>query len=278
MSHLLGTHYDSLVGLISSAELVLSSGGSIIQIFLTTPSEKHTHKQNKLELLKFKKYLDAHNMGVVVHSSYLHNIARSWDKYSYWIKNIELELKYCKIIGAVGLVLHLGKQLDMSKADAYNNMYTSLVYICSQTKKYGVPILLETSSGQGSEMCYVMEDLSYFYKKFAHTDMKDMIKICLDTCHVFAAGYDLRTNQSITTFLQLFDELIGVRNIKLIHLNDSKFDIESKRDVHDNIGNGYIGKNGLVLLYKYFKKLGVPIILETPNYGFRKEIKYLLES
>ncbi|MCJ7637963.1 MAG: deoxyribonuclease IV, partial [Nitrososphaeraceae archaeon] len=217
-------------------------------------------------------------MKVVVHSAYIHNIAREWDDYSWWIQNIILEIKYAYECEALGIVLHLGKQLDLSTSEAYNNMYSSLVYIVNQTKKYPVTIFLETSTGQGSEMCYRLEDLAYFYKKFSHNpnkELKERIKLCIDTCHIFSAGYDLREKHNIDDYLEAFEELIGIRYIGLIHLNDCKVNIGEQRDRHNNIGKGYIGLRGLKYFYDYFKKLNVPIVLETPDYGYRTEIKLL---
>jgi endonuclease IV len=106
-------------------------------------------------------------MKVVVHSAYIHNVARNWDEYSWWIINLQSEIKYAHEIGAIGLVLHVGKQLDLSIEEAYNNMYSSLVYIHNKTRDYkDVIIMLETPTGQGSQLCYRIEDFAYFYKKF----------------------------------------------------------------------------------------------------------------
>jgi len=278
MEHYFGAHYDS-DNLIESAQRIKDAGGNLIQIFLTLPGNQKTTDRSNKELSEFKQYLDSSNMKVVVHSSYIHNVAKYWDNYSWWLKNLEMELKYCHMIGAIGLVLHFGKQLDLTVEEAYNNMYTSLLYLHNKTMAYkDVPIFLETSTGQGSEICYRLEELAHFYKKFSkneNKDIKNRFKLCIDTCHIFAAGYNLKTKNDIKMYLEAFEELIGLRYIGLIHLNDCKVNLGEQRDRHNNIGKGYIGLEGLTHFYKYFKKLNVPIILETPDNGYRTEIKLL---
>lgn len=279
MTHYFGAHFD-LDNLIDSAKEIKESGGNLIQIFLTVPGTIKAKKRSEKELNEFKEYINNNKMKVVIHSSYTHNIARDFDKYSWWIQNIIQEIKYAFKISAIGIVLHLGKQLDMLTNVAYNNMYTSLIYIINETKDYNIPIFLETSSGQGSELCYRLEDLAYFYKKFSNNpkkEIRDRVKLCIDSCHIFSAGYDLRKRNNINDYLEAFEELIGLRYIGLIHLNDCKVRLGEQKDRHANIGTGYIGIKGLTYFYNYFKKLNVPIVLETPNYGYRTEIKLLLK-
>jgi len=277
--HYFGAHFESYE-LVDSAEKIKNAGGNLIQIFLTLPGNQKTQERTDKELLDFKNYLVKNNMKVVVHSSYTHNMARDWDTYSWWIKNLELEIKYSHKINAIGLVLHFGKKLELSLEEAYNNMYTSLLYIHNKTLEYkDVQILLETSTGQGTETCFRLEDLAYFYKKFSknvNKDIKDRFKLCIDTCHIFSAGYDIRTKKDVKRYLETFDEMVGLRYVKLIHLNDCKVSIGAQKDRHENIGNGYIGFEGLKYFYLYFKKkLNIPIVLETPNFGYRQEIKLL---
>lgn len=270
-----GSHNDNS-NLINGANEVIKSGGNLIQIFLTN-GNKFKH-YSKAELSKYKTHLNKHNAKVVIHSSYQHNLCRDWSPQSWWIKNIILELQTADFIGAIGLVIHFGKRKELSLQQAYNNMFSSLVYIHTETKKINVPIFLETPTGQGTQICYELADLSYFYKKFKNSQdksLKDRFKLCLDTCHIFTAGYDIRTKESITRFLNTFEELIGIRHIKLLHLNDSKVDIGTMVDRHENIGKGFIGFKPLKIIFDYFVDLGVPIVLETPDDGFKEEIGLL---
>lgn len=284
MTHYFGAHYDSSCNsLIESAEKIKLAGGNLIQIFLTCPGTKVAKERHENELIDFKNYLISNDMKVVVHSSYLHNIGRKWDSYSYWIINIMLEIEYCHMIGALCLVLHLGKKLELTLQETYNNMYSSLLYIHSNTKKYEeIVIALETSSGQGTEVCTTLDDLAYFYTKFAinsNPEIKHRIKICLDTCHIFQAGFNKFENKNdVKIFLKEWDKKIGVNNIKLVHLNNCMYKFNSHRDVHNNILLGYINENALKHFYKFFRKNNIPIILETPNYGYKTEIKMLMKK
>lgn len=283
MNYYLGAHMGSY-NLVQSIDQIVYAGGNIIQIFMIIPEEYNEPSRPTRtikDIDKFKKYLKKNNVKVVVHSSYTHNFCRDWDKYSWWIKNFELELKYAYYLGAIGIVLHFGKKLELSLEQAFNNMYSSLIYVHNNTLKYNIPILLETPTGQGTEICYRLEELSKFYKKFSNNinkKIKDRFKICIDTCHIFSAGYDIRTTDKVNEYLQKFDNLVGLRNVKLIHLNDCKLPLGSRKDRHQNIGKGYIGTKGLVAFFKYFRKLGVPVILETPGDGYIKEIQMLKNS
>lgn len=265
-----GSHISTNKGLITAAQKIKDSGGNMLQIF--KPDKDIDSKSCKL----FKQYLVNNKMKVVVHSSYKHNLANSWDSSSWWIKNILSEIQFCYKIGAVGLVIHTGKQLNLTLPEAYNNVYTSLIHIHNKTKDCSdVKILLETASGQGSEICYKIEDLAHLYRKISkspNSDIRKRVKLCIDTCHIFSAGYDIRTKNSVKMYLEAFEELIGVKNVKLIHFNDSKVDIGCRKDRHQNIGKGFIGVTGLTEVFKQFKRLNVPIILETPNKGYKTEI------
>lgn len=275
--HLFGAHIGA-ENIITNAKIVKQVGGNFVQLFLTHPGEQIVEQRDE-ELANFKKYLDENSMKCVVHSSYMHNLARDWDQYSWWIVNLELEIQYAHKIGAIGLVIHFGKKLLLSTEEGYNNMFSSLVYLHNKTKQYSdVKLLLETSTGQGTELCFKIEDLAHFYKKIKNNplaDLKNRIKLCVDSCHIFSAGYDIRKKNGAKLYLETFEELIGLHYIHLIHLNDSKVDLGSQVDRHASIGKGYIGYEGLKYFFDFFKKLDIPIVLETPNGSFIEEIPTL---
>lgn len=255
---LVGIHINSeLDELIKKTKIVKTNGGNIVQLF----TNKNSNKATKL-YDDFSLYLQSANMKCVVHSSYTINIAQNWDFHSWWLKQLIIEIKMANHIGAVGIVVHLGKQLNIPKEVAINNTYTSLEYVLSKTKELNVPIFLETSSGQGSEMFSNIEELGIFFKKIKK--ITNNIGICIDTCHIFSAGYDIRGKSNITKFLKQFDLSIGLENVKLIHLNDSKKELGSKIDRHASYDNGTIGITSIKIFANFFKKLEVPIILETP--------------
>lgn len=264
--------------LIKAAKEVKKAGGDLIQIMLSLPvSNNDRVDKNDLDIVKNK--LQEMNVKVVIHASYTYNLARNWDRNSAWIQDLETEIRYADRVGAVGVVLHLGKQLELSKEEANNNMYTSLFQVIKDTRKTNIKILLETSTGQGTEMHYRLEDLAHFFNKFSKSESKELrsrVKLCLDTCHVFAAGYDIRGSANISIFLKKFNKLIGVDNIHLLHLNDSRVKLGDRVDRHESIGKGYIKSNSLVKIFNYFRKLNIPIVLETRGDSYKTEIPMLL--
>jgi deoxyribonuclease-4 len=179
-------------------------------------------------------------------------------------------------IGSTLCVVHLGKQLELSMQESINNMYTSLLYVHQHTKTQNVKILLETSTGQGSEIAYKLDDLAHIFRKFSKHKNENIVKrfgICLDTCHVFSAGYDIRSKESREIFFDNFNELIGLDNIKLVHLNDSLVPCGAHVDRHENIGKGYIGEEAILILAAVFNKLKIPMVLETPISGINDDLK-----
>jgi len=271
---LIGAHINSNIDdIMNEANLIKTHGGNIVQLFVNVSSKRATNVYNQFAL-----FLVKNNMKCVVHGSYTINCAQNWTFHSWWIKQFIMEIEYASLLGAIGIVIHLGKQLNLSTEEAINNMYMSLLYCHSQTKSSNVKILIETSTGQGSEMCYELYKLANFYKKFskhANKEIANRFGICIDTCHIFAAGYDIRGEKNITTYIKYFDEQIGIEHIKLIHLNDSYKDLSSKVDRHSNLGDGFIGENSLLLIANLFKKINVPLILETPSTGILKDLELI---
>lgn len=244
---------------------------NLIQIFKTKDKTK--------DISVVRDFLIENDIKIVIHASYKINIARSWNEYSWWIDELINEIVYADKVGSNYIVLHFGKHLDLSIADAYNNMYSCLLFVHNRTKELSnVKILLETSAGQGTEMCNKLEDLSHFYKKISlniNLQFRDRIKICIDTCHLFVSGYDLSTEAMVKLFLESFEELIGIHHIKLVHFNDSVNNLGSNIDRHANIGKGYIGFNGLKIVFDYFTKQKINILLETPSININSDIKLL---
>jgi len=212
------------------------------------------------------------SMNVVLHLSYTINIAEKWNIFSPWIIQFIDEIFKAEKINAKFVVIHLGKQKDKLKEECYNNMLTTLYFVHQQTKKINIKILLETSAGVGSDLCYKIEDLIYFFNKIKnHPDklFSDRFGICIDTCHIFVAGYDISNYEIFCSYMEMFNNLVGLNYIKLVHLNDSLNEVGSRIDKHENLGDGYIGK-GLIPIIKYFTKLNIPMLTET------RKIKNLL--
>lgn len=274
-NNIYGFHIDDTPSVIGQELFrALDYGANLVQLFVY-PDKKYEELYENFKDSSIKK-----NIKIVVHAPYTINIASNWNPYSYSINQIINQITLASKIGAFGLVIHMGKKLKESKEIAYNNMLSALLYVHSKTSEFSnVKIILETPSGMGTEMCYTIEDFAYFFNKLSkhrNEDIRNRFRICIDTCHIFAAGYDIRQKKDIDEYIKTFDNLIGLRYIGLIHLNDSKKNIGSKIDRHESLGKGFIGKKGLLYIIKIFKQFSLPIILETPSIYHQSEIeKYL---
>ena len=273
--NIIGVHRRTDIdNLIENAIQVKNNNGNAIQIFANKYSKK-----SLIKYTEFGKFITNINIQCYVHASYTINLAQDWDYHSWWLKIFILEIKNASIIGAKGIVVHLGKQLKMSNEQAMNNMYTSLDYVISKTYKYNVEILLESSTGQGSEMYYNLDDFGFFLKKILKLKKyKNKLGVCIDTCHVYSAGYDLKGKNNISDFIQKLDTSIGLKHIKLIHLNDSKNDLGSKIDRHSNFTDGFIGLKSIKMLANVFKNLNIPIILETPCDNIFNDLEHVISN
>jgi len=267
----INSHYEEFK---NDAKKVYDNGGNIIQIFVSSASKKASSYYVEL-----KGFLNLHYMKSTIHASYSINLSRNWNEHSWWIKQFVNEINMAHVVGSDYIVVHLGKKMELTEFQATNNMYSSLLEIVNQLPlENNVKILLETCAGQGTEILKNIEDLGNFYSKFKnHKNKKisDRFGICLDTCHVFSAGNDIRGKQNIEKFMKLTDTHIGLEEIKLLHLNDSKTNIGSGIDRHANIGDGFIGKESLLMIAKLFIKLGTPIILETPSIDIMNDLKII---
>lgn len=226
-----------------------------------------------------KAMLKKYNLKLVIHSPYIINIASNFEPRSWRMKYLLMEIETSIKKGAFGLVIHMGKRMELSRDEAFGNMYQTLRYVCDKIKtEKNFTIFLETTAGQGSELCYKLEELALFFNRIKKNKYMKNVKLCLDTCHVFCAGYDIRSKKSIDDFLKRFDLMIGLGNIGLIHMNDSVNDIGTRKDRHTNIGVGFIGLVGLKYFFYFFSKKNIPSILETPIENYENEINSLLNE
>ena len=268
-----GSHVGiSKYGLLGAVDEILKYNGNMIQIFITNPKARQTVKRSDEELLAIKHYAKQKDVKIVIHAPYLLNLAREFDKDSWIIKSLLDHLITCEKIGAIGVVFHMGKYLHLDKSDAINNMYLHIKYALDNSPENS-KLILETSCGQGTELGYRLEEFRIIYNKFSK-EYKKRLKICVDTCHVFAAGYDLTSKKKVNEFIKLFDKLIGWKNVALIHLNDSKYKVNNHLDRHELLDEGEIGLTGLAMIIKFAYKSNIPLVLETPG-GYPVEIKLI---
>ena len=274
-----GCHMSVSNGNVSKSIIAVNSmGGNCLQIFVSSPYTGKVSEKIIAHYIKngeaIKEVLAANNTKLFIHSPYVYNFAKShnnrgWDK-CYWVVDYIKELRIAHEINAVGCVIHVGKYLELDPHEAEQNMYDSLCYVIGQMQEQQLKsyIILETGAGQGTEMFLTsnnsITNFSNFYNRFSD-EQKNYIKICVDTCHIFSAGYDISDLRLCEKFFRDFDEHIGISNLVLIHLNDSKKGCCSCVDRHANLGAGHIGKASLSYIIQIAYGLRIPLVLETPD-------------
>jgi deoxyribonuclease-4 len=197
---------------------------------------------------------------LIAHDSYLINLASGAEELRTKSQAALLdELERCDLLGIPSLVTHAGAHLGRGEDEGLAELARSLDTVLAG-RGGGAQVLLETNAGQGTWLCYTFEQLA---RVLDQVQYPDQIGICLDTCHVFAAGYDIRTPEGYAATIAAFDRLIGLDKLKAVHLNDSKKGLGSRVDRHAHIGEGELGLDPFRLLLNDPRLRHLPMVLET---------------
>ena len=260
---IIGSHvgYKKDSGLVGSVEEALSYGANTFMFYTGAPqntirSSIDLDNVKKAYALMSDNGIDKNN--VIVHAPYIINLANGDEnKFNFSCNFLSEELKRVDTFGFKYLVLHPGSHVGLGVDMGTSNIVKALNLILDKDNS-DVMILLETMAGKGSEVGRSFDELKTIIDGVSK---KNRIGVCLDTCHLNDAGYDLNNFDEI---LETFDELIGIDKIKCIHINDSKNIIASHKDRHENIDKGTIGLDTLIKVIDCDKLKDVPKILETP--------------
>ena len=239
-------------------------GCDTIQLFNKSTNQWAARPFRDEEIEAFKSALTASDIDPVVsHDSYLINLASPEAKMLNKSRDAFLiEMQRCEALGIPYLVMHPGSHLGTGVEEGLTRIAESFDWLHEQTQGYNLTVLLETTAGQGTNLGFRFEQLRSIIDQTADGDR---LGVCLDTCHVFAAGYDIREEKGFTDTFDQFDDIIGLDRLKAIHVNDSKKDLGSRVDRHEHIGKGAIGLEGFRLLVNEDRLHHVPMILETPK-------------
>ena len=208
-----------------------------------------------LEAYKLMKENNIDLNNVIVHAPYIVNLANS-KNFDFSVSFLINEVERCSLLGINKMVLHPGSAVEGNRDIAINNIIKGLNLILDNY--YNVTICLETMAGKGNEIGKTFEEINRIIEG---VKFKDKIGVCLDTCHINDAGYDISNFDKV---LDEFDSIIGLDKLKCIHVNDSKNDVASHKDRHENIGYGYLGFDNLINIIYNKKMENIPKILETP--------------
>ncbi len=236
---------------------------SAFQVFTSNPRGWHAKDLTDDDITNYRNNLSQSNIdrfATVAHMPYLPNL--SSPEISVYEKSIHTmirEVERCDKLGIPYLVTHLGSHKGTGEDKGIQRLVGALTEVAKTNKD--VTILLENTAGQKNS---VGSDFTQLAEIFFGLKPASRFGICIDTCHAFAAGYDLRNEKNVKDVFEKFDSEIGLKHIKIIHLNDSKGELGCHLDRHEHIGLGHIGEAGLSQVVKLANKNKIPIILETP--------------
>ncbi len=268
----LGLHLSIKGSIDRVIDRAVERGCNIFQMFSRNPRGWRSRKLELEEVESFKmKLRESGIWPVFIHTPYLLNLASpKEDVYSKSVEALKDELLRTADLGVHYVITHLGSHLGHGKreglrriVDAVNNSFSAV--------ENDVILLLENTAGTRNSMGSSFEDIESIA---ARIEDRKRIGICFDTCHAFAAGYDLVSRGAVEHTLRRFDQIIGLKELKLVHLNDSKGALGSRIDRHEHIGLGKIGERGFKNILK--SRLGrLPLILETPVDKRRSDVENL---
>ena len=260
----LGAHMSIAGGVDKAIDRAESVGCEAVQIFTKNNNQWKARPIPAEQAERFQARLEETGIGpVVAHDSYLINLASSDD--ALWEKSTEafrVELERCETLGIPYLVAHPGSHTGAGEDVGLRRVADALNRLHDELPGYRVRTLLETTAGQGTALGATFEQLA---RITADLRAPERVGYCFDTCHVFAAGYDLRTPDTYAETMATFDAVLGLANLCAVHLNDSKRGLGSRVDRHAHIGEGEIGLAGFRNLVNDDRLRDLPGLLETPK-------------
>ncbi len=273
---LVGAHVSIAKGVYLAPGRGEEIGANAIQIFSKNQSQWVGKPITQEDAEKFKQaWQESTIEAVVIHDSYLINLGSPDDVLLEKSRNAFLdEMDRAELLGVPNLVFHPGSYLKETEEFGLKKIIESLNMVLAARPNAKVRLLLETTAGQGTNLGYTFEQLAAIREG---VKQKERTGICLDTAHIFAAGYDIRTPEAYQTTMAQFDAVLGLENLHVIHMNDSKKPLGSRVDRHENIGKGLIGLDAFRLIMTDPRLENIPKILETPGgpEAFKKDIQTL---
>jgi len=263
-SCLLGAHFSIAKGLHQALFTARDYGCTAVQVFTKNSS---TWKEKALSKEDIRQFEEARQKTgichIASHTSYLINLASpEKKKYDMSCEALKQELIRCAALKIPLVVLHPGSHMESGVEAGIKRIASAVNRVFDGLPKNPTRLLLETTSGQGFTLGHTFEQLADIIKKI---ELKDHLGVCLDTCHIFAAGYDLRTQAAYQKTMTIFESVIGLDHLYWIHLNDSMREMGARVDRHEHIGQGFIGEKAFRLLMNDSRFRDVPKVLETPK-------------
>ncbi len=261
---LLGAHMSIAGGVYNCFDHGEHFKCTTIQIFTKNASQWRAKPLTETEIDKFKERQKQTKISpVVAHDSYLINLGSNNKALLQKSKEAFLvEMQRCELLEIPCLVTHPGSHTGAGEEAGLKTIADSLSWLHHKLPEAKVMICLETTAGQGTNLGYRFEQIANIIEL---SDSPERLGVCLDTCHIFAAGYDIRTEKAYRKTMGEFDSVIGLKRLKVIHFNDSRKELGSRIDRHEHIGKGCIGVEPFGLFMNDRRLAKIPKILETPK-------------
>ena len=259
---LLGSHLSIAGGYYKAVDAAAELGMDCVQIFTKNNNQWRAKPLADEDVARFREAIDRTGVKMpCAHDSYLINLASP--KPELWQKSLDafvIELERAEALGLAGVVMHPGSFVESSEEEGLAKIVEGIDIALDKTAGFATEIWLETTAGQGTNLGHRFEHLQYI---IAEVGDSSRLGICVDSCHIFAAGYPLQERKEYLATMREFDGTIGLDRIRAFHLNDSKRELGSRVDRHDHIGEGHLGLEPFrhIVNDKRFAKL--PMYLET---------------
>lgn len=266
----LGIHLSIQRPLTKIIDEALAIGCTTFQMFTRNPRGWTPSELPPEEARQFKEKLESSSLPpVCAHMPYLPNLASSGEFYAKSVESLTTELTRCSQLGITYIVTHLGSHQGQGYTSGLSQITKAVNKALTDAPSEAI-ILLENTAGTIHSMGSSFEELKRILDGVNHPKR---VGICFDTCHAYAAGYDVGNTTAVNNVFSRFDEVIGLDQLKVIHLNDSKEGLRSKVDRHARMGEGYIGEAGIRALLSHPKVRDTPLILETPLESREEEVE-----
>lgn len=261
----LGAHMSIAGGLHRAIQSAAALRCGALQIFSRNANQWAMKRLASETVTRWKEALALHPMVPLVHDSYLINLA-SPDGVLYRRSRAAFleEARRCVQLAIPYLVFHPGAHMGKGEERGLDRIIRALDWVDGRLGSEPVTLLLENTAGQGTNLGYRIEHLAYLRN---HARRPLRLGVCIDTCHLLAAGYDFRNDAGYVRVFTELEEVLGPGVVRAFHLNDSKKDLGSRVDRHQHIGKGYVGSRAFRLLLQDPRFRGLPMVLETPKMG-----------
>lgn len=268
----IGSHISASGGFAEMGKTALKLGADTFAFFTRNPRGGKAKDIDEKDVAALQQIMDEHHFGpLVAHAPYTMNLCSDKADIRKFAKDMFADdMKRMEYLPGNYYNFHPGSHVGQGVETGTDYIVEAMNEVLFPEMK--TMVLLEGMAGKGSEIGRNFEELRAIIDK---VELKDKVGVCLDTCHLWEAGYDIVTK--LDEVLELFDQIVGADRLRAVHLNDSKNPIEAHKDRHELLGEGHIGKDALAAVIRHPRLQGKPFILETPNddAGYAKEIAWV---